>query len=117
MASNANPTYGISQVPATGFRFGHSPSVRPRDILAANLIALMQQRADLDRLPKLTRATGISNGTLDRWRRAAVSAGVDELQPLADAFGVPVWELLVPPEERDALRSLRSALKSAVAKK
>jgi len=85
--------------------------------VAANLIALMQQRADLDRLPKLTKATGISNGTLDRWRRAAVSAGVDELQPLAEAFGLEVWELLVPPEEREALRALRAALKLTAGKR
>lgn len=91
----------------------HSSGMRPRDILAANLVELMERTPALDRLPKLTKATGISNGTLDRWRRAQVSAGIDELEPLARAFGLKPWELLVPREEREALHALSAALRAA----
>ena len=70
--------------------------MRPRDILAANLRAFMATRPDLDTLPKVTARSGVTNGTLDRIRRAAVSTRVDELARLADAFGVEAWEMLRP---------------------
>lgn len=70
--------------------------MRPRDILASNLRGLMAARPDLDTLPKITARSGVSNGTLDRIRRAAVSTRVDELEKLGRAFGVEAWELLRP---------------------
>jgi transcriptional regulator with XRE-family HTH domain len=70
--------------------------MRPRDILANNLRALMASRPDLDTLPKITARSGVTNGTLDRIRRAVVSTRVDELGRLAKAFGVEPWELLRP---------------------
>ena len=70
--------------------------MRPRDILAANLRAFMAARPDLSTLPKITAACGVSNGTLDRIRRAAVSTRIDELDRLGQAFGVEAWELLRP---------------------
>jgi hypothetical protein len=75
----------------------------PRQILAANLRALMAKHPDLDTLPKITARSGVSNGTLDRIRRAVVATRVDELQPLARAFGLEPWQLLVPADEK-ALR-------------
>jgi transcriptional regulator with XRE-family HTH domain len=97
--------------------------MRPRDTLAANLKALMQQHANLNTLPKLIQRTGMTNGTLDRIRRAAVSVGVDELEKLAQAFELQPWQLLVegldpgnPPvlaqqsvSERELYARLRSA--------
>lgn len=68
--------------------------MRPRDILANNLRALMAARPDLNTLPKITAASGVSNGTLDRIRRAAVSTRVDELERLGKAFGIEAWEML-----------------------
>ena len=70
--------------------------MRPRDILAANLKALMAARPDLDTLPKITAKSGVSNGVLDRMRRAAAAVRVDDLDPLARAFGLSAWQLLVP---------------------
>lgn len=70
--------------------------MRPRDILSSNLRALMVARPDLDTLPKITARSGVSNGTLDRIRRAVVSTRVDELEKLGRAFGVEAWELLRP---------------------
>lgn len=70
--------------------------MRPRDILSNNLRALMAARPDLDTLPKITARSGVSNGTLDRIRRAVVSTRVDELEKLGRAFGVEPWELLRP---------------------
>jgi hypothetical protein len=90
--------------------------MRPREILAANLKQLMRSRPDLDTLPKITALTGISNGALDRWRRAAASARIDELEPLAQAFGLETWELLVHPDQRETLRLLRAAMSSIATK-
>jgi transcriptional regulator with XRE-family HTH domain len=56
----------------------------------------MASRPDLDTLPKITARCGVSNGTLDRIRRAAVSTRVDELERLGKAFGIEPWELLRP---------------------
>lgn len=70
--------------------------MRPRDILAANLRTFMAARPDLNTLPKLTARSGVTNGTLDRIRRATVSTRVDELGRLAEAFGVEPWEMLRP---------------------
>ncbi|MEY5098909.1 MAG: hypothetical protein RJA36_1628 [Pseudomonadota bacterium] len=74
-------------------------TTQPRHILAANLKRLMDAHPELDTLPKVTRASGVSNGTLDRIRRAAVATRVDELEPLAKAFGMHAWQLLVPPAD------------------
>jgi transcriptional regulator with XRE-family HTH domain len=71
-------------------------TMRPRDILSANLRALMAVRPDLNTLPKITARSGVSNGTLDRIRRAAVSTRVDELEKLGKAFGLEPWQLLQP---------------------
>lgn len=70
--------------------------MRPRDILSSNLRAMMAAHPELDTLPKITAASGVSNGTLDRIRRAAVSTRIDELERLGRAFGVEPWELLRP---------------------
>lgn len=70
--------------------------MRPRDILAANLRAMMLSCPELGTLPKITARSGVSNGTLDRIRRAAVSTRIDELENLAGAFGVEAWEMLRP---------------------
>lgn len=45
-----------------------------RDILAANLKALMASRPGLDDFKKIVAAGGPSNGTLDRIRRKAAEA-------------------------------------------
>lgn len=73
---------------------------RPRDILASNLKLLMQRHPELNTLAKLTARCGVSNGTLDRIRRGVVATRVDELEPLARAFGLQPWELLLPMQGR-----------------
>jgi len=70
--------------------------MRPRDILAANLRVLMATHPELDTLPKITARSGVTNGTLDRIRRAVVATRIDELEKLGRAFGVEAWELLRP---------------------
>ena len=68
----------------------------PRDILAANLKALMAAHPDLDTLPKITKKGGPPNGTLDRMRRADAACRIDALAQVAHVFGLQPWQLLVP---------------------
>jgi hypothetical protein len=70
--------------------------MRPRDVLARNLEKLMAATPALSTFPQITSAGGGSNGTLDRIRRKQIATGVDNLAPLAAAYGLQAWELLVP---------------------
>ena len=87
---------GMMSIPISVEQLGHTFRMRPRDMLATNLRALMAARPDLDTLPKITARSGVTNGTLDRIRRAVVSTRVDELERLGRAFGLDAWELLRP---------------------
>jgi transcriptional regulator with XRE-family HTH domain len=82
---------------------------RPRDILAANMKALMSAKNDLRLLPQITAKSGISNGTLDRTRRAASALNIDDLGRLARAFGLEAWQLLVPALDANAPPQLADA--------
>lgn len=81
--------------------------MRPRDILAANLKALMASEPRLDTLTKITAASDgrLSNGKLDRIRRAAGGTGIDTLEELAKVFSVESWKLLLLVPDAHALRS------------
>lgn len=69
-----------------------------KDVLAANLKALMREHPRLERLPDITAASNgrLSNGKLDRIRRAAAATDVDTLEELAGVFGLEAWQLLSP---------------------
>jgi hypothetical protein len=64
--------------------------------MSANLKLLMAARPGLDTLPKITAKTAgrLSNGKLDRIRRAAVATDIDSVEQLAQAFGLEPWQLL-----------------------
>ncbi|HEY8356509.1 MAG TPA: hypothetical protein VIL30_03520 [Ramlibacter sp.] len=72
--------------------------MRPREVLAENLKTLMSASARLRTIPEIVQAcnSAISNGTLDRIRRADASTGIDTLEPLAALFGLDAWQMLVP---------------------
>jgi hypothetical protein len=72
--------------------------MRPRDVLAANLRKLMAAIPALSRFPLITEASGgsLTNGTLDRVRRATHATSVDTLEEIARVFGLEPWQLLVP---------------------
>ena len=90
--------------------------MRPRDILAANLRALIADRPEYASHAALVKASGVSNGTLGRIRNAEVATTLDQLEGLAAAFGIEPWELLVPPERRPALHSVSDTLRAATSK-
>lgn len=88
-----------------------------RTLLAQKLKALMANNPTLGTLPKITSASGgrLSNGKLDRIRRAAVTTDIDALQDLADVFGIQPWELLR--DEDEAAKRQPAVLADARAKK
>lgn len=68
-----------------------------REILADNLKALMAAKPALDTLKKIVAASGgrLSNGKLDRVRRAASDTDIGTLFDLAQVFDIQPWQLLV----------------------
>jgi len=67
-----------------------------RNVIAANLKALMTSRPKLNTFAKITKAGGPSNGTLDRIRRAKSGCSLDQLDLLGDVFNLHPWQFLVP---------------------
>ena len=67
-----------------------------RQILARNLKALMKAHRELNTLPKITAQCGVSNGTLDRMRRATAATRIDQVELVAGAFGLAAWQMMVP---------------------
>jgi transcriptional regulator with XRE-family HTH domain len=98
-----------NMIPNMGRTLWHALGMPPRQVLAENLKLLMAQHADLGTLAKLTIRSGISNGTLDRIRRAEVATTVDVLERLGAVFGIEPWELLVPARKRTMLHSVMEA--------
>jgi hypothetical protein len=96
MGRDLNPVDGIIAIPCTGLGIRNTPGMSTKTVLAKNLKALMTQRPSLDTLPKITKATNgrLSNGKLDRVRRAAVATDIDTVEQLAEVFGVSAWQLL-----------------------
>jgi hypothetical protein len=68
----------------------------PRDVLSANLKALMAAHPELGTLTKITAKGGPPNGVLDRIRRAEGACRIDSLAQLARVFGLEAWQMLVP---------------------
>lgn len=98
MGTDHIPKFGIDQFPSLGCGIGHTVSVetRPRDILRANLKALMSTHQELDTIVKVSERSGVSKGVVERMTKAEANTGVDHLQGIAQAFGLEVWQLMVP---------------------
>ena len=71
-----------------------------REVLADNLNRLMEKRGDS--CISLAQRSGVSHGTIDRLRKAQVSAGVDHLDGIAKAYGIEAADLLGSGVKSDA---------------
>ena len=117
MGYDHNPIGGIAIIPCTGVANCNTPSMGIKEVLSENLRALMASRPALDTLPKITAKTfgRLSNGKLDRIRRAAVATDIDSVEQLAEAFGLEAWQLLkqplgnASPNEKPPVAQLESA--------
>lgn len=63
-------------------------------ILAQNLTTLMAEKPGLDTVEKVAVRAGVGRGTVDRLKKAEVSAKLETVELLAAAFGVPPVQLL-----------------------
>jgi hypothetical protein len=100
-AYNETPQFGIS-------------SMSTRDILAANLAALMARHPLHNSGPALERATKalgqpVGKSTIDRATRSETPLNLDFLEVIAKCFGLDAWQLLVPnlnPAQPPVLRAV-----------
>lgn len=98
------PRYGIS-------------SMSTRDILAANLKALMSRHATINSGPALERATElrgckVGKSTIDRATRSETPLNLDYIEVIAACYGLDAWQLLAPnlqPEHPPVLRAVNPA--------
>lgn len=58
---------------------------------------------------RLGNAAGIGQTTVSAIEMHKVAPQIDTLQDIARALKVPVWELLIPPDASDLLRSYQAA--------
>lgn len=96
-----SPAYGISSMPA-------------RQVLAANLAALMSTRKGLASLndvenEAMRKGHPIGRSTVDRAKKGKTAINLDNLEAIARAFDLEAWQLLVPsfnPTNPPVLRSI-----------
>jgi hypothetical protein len=86
----------------------------PREILKANLRALMKESdrfAHLSTVKKIVAASGgkLTNGTVGRMTSGSHTTDIDKLGELAAVFGMSPWQLLVEDLNPKALPVLASA--------
>jgi transcriptional regulator with XRE-family HTH domain len=78
---------------------------RVNEIVTANIKRLMEKTPNLDNQSKLARKSGVAQATIGRILRKEVSANIDTLDLLAQAFGVAAYCLLSSPEEIERISS------------
>lgn len=71
-------------------------AMNARDVLANNLRLLMEQFPAIGSQKLLFKTTGVTTSTVGRIKRAEVSATIDNIESLAKAFKIPVFEMLDP---------------------
>lgn len=110
MWDQCNPTVGINQIPRVGLGYVHTYPMRARDILGANVRALMAANKRLDTIKKVSVESGgvLSNGKVGRITAASHVTDVDAIGELARVFGVEPWQLLVPGLDPGSLPMLAS---------
>lgn len=88
--------------------FGIAGTMDIRQILATNLAGLQARHKDLQSTPAIERATAelgegkkISKTVLQQVQKGKTPFNLDDLQTLAELFGLDAWQLLVPQIDPD----------------
>ena len=79
------------------------PNQSLRERLAERLNALMFRYKHLDTQAKLAAASGVAQTTVGRILRCDTSATLDNIEAIANAFGIDVTELFARPEQSNSL--------------
>lgn len=74
----------------------HSLEMTIRDILAENFKKLREATPSLNSPKDLIKIEAASNGTIGRIATRQTGVSIDKLEPLARAYGLEVWQMLVP---------------------
>lgn len=67
-----------------------------RDILAENFRRLREATPGLNSPKDITKSQAATNGTIGRIAKRESGVSIDILEPLARAYGLEVWQILVP---------------------
>lgn len=73
-----------------------------KNVLWANVQALMRKHYGQDNLSQLARDCDIGLGTTTRIKQQKTSVGLDIVERIAERFGVQPWQLLVPGFDPDS---------------
>lgn len=76
------------------------------DILATNVQRLLETHKTITSQEKLSARSGIGQSSISRIIRSETKTSVETISEIARAFGVPLQELLLPPEEYERQISL-----------
>ena len=71
-------------------------SMDAKHVLAANLAMLMERFPEIGSQKLLYKTTGVATSTVGRIKRGEVSATIDNIEALAKAFKIQVFEMLDP---------------------
>lgn len=67
-----------------------------KQILWRNIVSLMVVRYGKENMGRLARDAGIGAATVTRIKEMQTSVGTENLEAIANALGVPAWQLLNP---------------------
>lgn len=74
-----------------------------RTVLWESVSRLMRKKYGKDNLTRLAKDAGIGPGTATRIKDQETSVGIENLDKIADVFGVQAWQLLTPNLDADSL--------------
>jgi transcriptional regulator with XRE-family HTH domain len=77
-------------------------------LLATNLRALMKADADLSSSPKLAARSGVGQHTVNNLEKARHDPKLSTIEAIARAFGLEVYQLLVPSDDTAFLQVIRA---------
>jgi hypothetical protein len=85
-----------------------SMPVELKKVLWANVLELMKDKWGGENLTKLAREGKLGPGTAQRIKESETSVGIDIVAKVASVFKVAPHQLLVPTQDKNALRLLRA---------
>lgn len=78
--------------------------------LAYNVQRLLDTHRTINSQEKLSTRSGLGQSSISRIIRSETSATVETVYEIARAFSVPIYELLIPPEEDEVRRKIARSL-------
>lgn len=109
IATHSIPISGCAQYPQMVFRHEHNPCMDISQTIARNLGSWMAERADRDTIKKVSIASGVGFGTVQRARNGQGNITVQNLEAIAKAFRRSPIDLLCLPIEAYSTEAPKSS--------